>query len=98
MKGGLAASLHFRLRVVVDHLPAAPFDTAQRRAGSVIRQPLGPKAAPVVGHNLVQRIDNVIKGVRLYHRRRAGRTMEKMAEVIDGFLVLALPPDDDVDP
>src|ERR1700688_4140363 len=94
----LGAVFHFRLVLVINQLPSAAVDSAQRRARTVIGQPLSPEAAPVVGYDLIESIDDSIEGIGLKHGPRYGSAMEEMAEIVDGFLAFALLADDDVAP
>src|SRR5205807_10590796 len=98
MRNALAAALHLRLNVVIDELPPAAFDASQRRSGTVIGETLGPEAAPVVGDNLVQGVNDIIEGVSLHHRPRVGSAVEEPAEIVQRFLACALLADDDLGP
>ena len=89
---------HLRAGFVVNNFPSAAFDTSQRRARTVTGQAGGPKAAPVVRSNLIQRVHDVIKLVGLYHRRRAGRSVKQFAEIIQRLLPARLLPDNAVGP
>ena len=64
----------------------------------VVRKALGPEPAPVIGHNLVERIYDIIERISLQRGPGAGRAMEEMAEIVNRLLALALLPDDDVHP
>src|SRR5579864_3475655 len=89
---------HLGRRVVVHEFPSAAFDAAQRCTWTVVRQAVGPKATPVVRHDLIQRVDDIVERVGLKFRASAGRSVEEMAEIIDRFLAFALLANDDVDP
>src|SRR5271170_351332 len=93
-----STAFYIRWKFIIDKIPSAAFDSAQRRAGTVIGQPLGPEAAPIVGYDLIQCGNHVIEGVRLHHGSRAGSAVEEMAKVVEGFRALALLAEDDVDP
>src|SRR5260370_30377636 len=98
MRNALAPALHLRLNVVIDELPTAAFDASQRRSGTVIGEALGPEAAPVVGDDLVQGVNDIIEGISLHHWPRTGSAVEEVAEIVQRFLAFALLADDDVGP
>ena len=64
----------------------------------MIGEALGPEAAPVVGHDLVERVDYIVERVRFQHGTRAGRAVEELAKIIQRFLAFALLADGDVNP
>ena len=64
----------------------------------MIGEAFGPEAAPVVGDDLIQRVDYVVEGVGLDHRSGAGRAVEEFAEIVDGLRAFGLLADDDVGP
>src|SRR5882672_1475887 len=59
----LASTLHFRLNLVVDHLPSTAFDSGEGCARAVIGKALGPEATPVVRDDLTQGTHDIIEGV-----------------------------------
>src|ERR1700692_2566156 len=94
----LGTAFHFRLRIVVDDLPSAAFNSPKRCARTVARKLLSPEASPIVGNNLAESIDYIIECIGFQHGPRAGSAVEELAEIIDGFLVFTLLADDDVNP
>src|SRR5580704_9339987 len=98
MKAGLGAAFHFRLSFVVDELPSTALDSAERGAGTMIAEALGPEAAPILSYHLVQWRNDIIEGVSLHHRPGAGRAVEELTEIVDGFRALALLTDNDINP
>src|SRR5579872_6653734 len=64
----------------------------------MIGETLRPKTAPVVGNDLIERVDHIVEGVRLERGPAAGSAVEEVAEIVDRLLSFALLPDDYVDP
>src|ERR1051326_1032203 len=64
----------------------------------MIGEAFGPKAAPVVRNNLIERVPYVIEGVGLQRGPGAGSGVEEVAEIVDRLLAFALLADDYVDP
>ena len=92
------AAQHIRRSVVVGELPSAAFDAAEGRAGAVIGEALGPEAAPVVGNDLIEGVNDVVEGVSLQRRAGARGAVEEVAEIVNRFLAFALLADDDINP
>src|SRR5260370_18221967 len=64
----------------------------------MIVQAFGPEAAPIVGHDLVQSANHVLKCVCLHHRAGAGFAMKKLAKIVQALCSSALLPDNDIGP
>src|SRR5271165_2650141 len=72
----------------------------------MIREPLPPEGAPVIGSNLVERVYDVVEGVGLDYGRATGRPIKQFAEVVERFGAgfgsrfpgAGLLPYDDIDP
>src|SRR5215467_6610799 len=64
----------------------------------MVGEALGPEAAPVVGNGLIKCSDDVVKRVGLHGWASAWAAVEKVAEIVDRFLALALLTNNDIDP
>src|SRR5580704_17896081 len=64
----------------------------------MIGKPFGPEASPVIGSDLVQRVDDIVKGVSLYFRGFTRPSMKNVAKVIHGLLAIGLLSDDRIGP
>src|ERR1035438_800978 len=98
MRVVFASAIHFGWSFVVYDFPSAAFDAAQRSAGTVIRQALGPEAAPVIGRKLIQSANDVLECIGLHHGTCAGSAVEELAKIIQRFLAHALLADNDIGP
>ena len=82
---------------VVNDLPSAILNAGQGGARTVIGEPLGPEAAPVIGRDLIESGDKIIEGVRLQSGGR-GAPIEHVAKVIHRLRAVSLLPDDRIGP
>src|SRR5262249_40608408 len=90
-------SLHGGVRlIVVDQLPSAVFDAAQRGMCRFRIQPLAQEAAPVIGRYLVQSCDHILECIRDNLGRAAGSAVESTAEIVERFLPTGLAADQGV--
>lgn len=92
-RNGTAAAAARRL-VVEEELPAAIFDAASGGCGRSGREALVQKAGPIVGDDLIEGVDDVLEGVGLQLGTVVRASMKEVAEIINGFLSLALAMDD----
>ena len=70
-------------RLVVDQFPARLLNSREWSTRAVVGETLGPEARPVIRDHLVQGLHDILERIRLHGRRPAGRTVERLAEVIE---------------
>ena len=85
LRGRGFALLHRRGLGIEDQAPTAGGQSFERRARPHSIEPIGPEAAPVVGHHGIERLDHVVEIIGNHLRSRARRAIEEPAEIIEAL-------------
>src|SRR5258708_15357926 len=86
----ILGAIEFRRMLVVHQLPSTSLNSAERGARAVVRQPVRPESAPVVGSDLIQRVHYVVEGVGFHHWGPSRPSIKQLAEIVQGFLPLTV--------